>query len=75
MPFYQYSCKDCGKDFEVFSKTAGQMPSVSCRFCGSKNVEKRLSNFFVPGSRSSSSADSTGFGSCPGCCNGSCPMN
>ncbi|NDV18854.1 zinc ribbon domain-containing protein [Pseudodesulfovibrio sp. JC047] len=41
MPIYEYTCQDCGTNFEelVFSQDA----AVPCPNCGSEKTEKQLS--------------------------------
>lgn len=50
MPIYEYKCKKCGKEFEVFQGIAD--PAVkSCRFCkGSVHKLMSLSSFHLKGS-------------------------
>jgi putative FmdB family regulatory protein len=50
MPIYEYKCKKCGKEFEVFQRVADD-PVVSCRFCrGSVEKMMSLSSFHLKGS-------------------------
>jgi len=41
MPIYEYTCKECGREFEelVFS----QKDAVACPRCGSRNTGKLMS--------------------------------
>lgn len=50
MPIYEYKCKKCGKEFEVFQGITDS-PVKSCRFCQG-TVEKlmSLSSFHLKGS-------------------------
>ncbi len=50
MPIYEYKCKKCGKDFEVFQGVAD--PGVkSCKFCrGPVRKLMSLSSFHLKGS-------------------------
>ncbi|HAR98049.1 MAG TPA: zinc ribbon domain-containing protein [Syntrophales bacterium] len=50
MPIYEYKCKKCGKEFEVFQHMSD--PAVkSCRFCkGPVNKLMSLSSFHLKGS-------------------------
>ncbi len=50
MPIYEYKCKKCGKEFEVFQGITD--PAVkSCRFCkGSVHKLMSLSSFHLKGS-------------------------
>jgi len=50
MPIYEYQCKKCGKDFEVFQGVSD--PAVkSCKFCrGAVRKMMSLSSFHLKGS-------------------------
>jgi putative FmdB family regulatory protein len=50
MPIYEYKCKKCGKEFEMFQGIAD--PAVkSCRFCrGPVHKLMSLSSFHLKGS-------------------------
>ncbi len=50
MPIYEYKCKKCGKEFEVFQHMSD--PAVkSCRFCkGPVSKLMSLSSFHLKGS-------------------------
>ncbi len=46
MPFYEFSCKKCKKQYEdrcAFDPT-GKYPKIVCPECGSKSKEKLISN-------------------------------
>jgi len=65
MPIYEYSCRDCGAEFE---KLVGPQVAVACPSCASSQVIRRISLVGVrAGSR---------FGGAPsgpaGCCGGGC---
>jgi putative FmdB family regulatory protein len=55
MPFYEYGCSDCGKDFSLFLtlKELDSPPGVVCPHCGSDNVSRKISGFFAKTSRKS----------------------
>jgi len=59
MPFYEYQCKDCGKQFEQLVSISQADQKQICPCCGGKNTEKQLSVFAA---KSSSSAGSSGGG-------------
>jgi putative FmdB family regulatory protein len=42
MPIYEYSCPDCGHDFEVIQKFSDD-PIKDCPTCKAANVKKRIS--------------------------------
>jgi putative FmdB family regulatory protein len=50
MPIYEYKCKKCGSEFEVFQKITDSGPK-SCKFCrGPVNRLISLSSFQLQGS-------------------------
>ena len=51
MPIYEYTCGDCGRDFEALVRGAEQ---PECPRCGKSNLLKRLS---VPAAHVAGSAD------------------
>ena len=55
MPAYEYLCKDCSKEFTVFLtfKEFEAKPKITCPHCGSDNVQKKMTSFFVKTSRKS----------------------
>ena len=55
MPVYEYTCKDCGKEFTVFLtiKEFEANPKIKCPHCGSDHVEKKLSAFMTKTSKKS----------------------
>lgn len=42
MPIYEYSCPDCGHDFEALQKFSDD-PVRDCPKCNAANVKKRIS--------------------------------
>ncbi len=55
MPVYEYTCKDCGKEFTVFLtiKEFEVNPKIKCPHCESDHVEKKLSAFMTKTSKKS----------------------
>ena len=50
MPIYEYKCKKCGKEFEMFQGIADPA-AKSCKFCkGSVHKLMSLSSFHLKGS-------------------------
>ena len=71
MPIYEYTCKDCGSDFELLIRGAEK---PKCPTCGKAHLTK---SFSVPAAHSASSTKElpcreTGCGM--GGCGGMCPM-
>jgi len=50
MPIYEYSCRDCGKEFEKLMRMSA--PPPPCPACRSERVRKRVSaaSFVLKGS-------------------------
>jgi putative FmdB family regulatory protein len=70
MPIYEYTCRECGKQFEQLVRGDS---TPECPACQSTRLEKMLSAFAV----SSGNADSATEETCGRCGNapGSCMMN
>jgi putative FmdB family regulatory protein len=71
MPIFEYSCLDCGQDFETIVFKSNER--VCCPQCKKENLEKKMSKFafkgtdrFV-GTGSSSSCGSCSSGNCSSC--------
>lgn len=64
MPIFEYSCNDCGSQFDILHKGAENPELIQCPDCKSRSASKKFSSF----------AASTGTGSvpAPGCETGSC---
>lgn len=69
MPVYTYVCKDCGEKFDLLIGVTSEKVELKCKKCGSKNIQKILSEFSVGNSdgKSSSSGSSCPTGTCPTC--------
>jgi putative FmdB family regulatory protein len=70
MPIYEYSCRDCGREFEAFV-TAARVPM--CPACQSQALERQLSVFAVSTGSSGTASNSVPCGACgdprgPGAC-------
>jgi putative FmdB family regulatory protein len=70
MPIYEYTCRDCGKQFEELVRSDSQ---PECPACHGQHLEKMLSAFAV----SSDSGADTGEPTCGACgkAPGSCMVN
>lgn len=54
MPLYEYTCKDCNKDFAVVLTLAEhERGQVACPHCKGKNVEQKPATFFAVTSKKS----------------------
>jgi putative FmdB family regulatory protein len=45
MPLYEYTCRDCGKRFEVLQRLGAGSDGLTCPACGARNVVKQFSTF------------------------------
>ncbi len=43
MPIYEFSCQNCGKEFEVLLKSRDEISQVKCPKCGSSDVKRLMS--------------------------------
>ncbi|UCG77595.1 MAG: zinc ribbon domain-containing protein [Nitrospirota bacterium] len=61
MPIYEYSCNNCGKEFEllVFGSSA-----VSCPHCENSDITKKMSTFGMSGVDKPFAGTDTGCTSC-----------
>jgi putative FmdB family regulatory protein len=49
MPVYEYHCDKCGKNFDLFVRSATRESEPKCPQCGSSEVKKAISLFGVGG--------------------------
>ena len=49
MPFYEYVCKSCGKDFVLLQSMSAKEEETSCPYCDDRNCKKMLSSFSTSG--------------------------
>lgn len=49
MPIYEYHCENCGRDFDLFVRSATKRSEPECPHCGSTKVKKAVSLFGVGG--------------------------
>ena len=64
MPTYEFQCKACENQFEVFTSMSGKN-RVKCPCCGDPDLKEVYGAFFVGGDVSNPGA---GTGSCHGDC-------
>ena len=55
MPFYEYMCGACGKDFVLLQSLTAKEEDTVCPYCDQKKAKKLLSKFSSAGSGSSCS--------------------
>lgn len=61
MPIYEYTCEQCGKDFDYLAKSmAASADLVPCPSCGSGKTKRRLSVPMVRAQEGSSSGHAHG---------------
>ena len=49
MPFYEYVCEACGKDFVLLQSMGVKAADTSCPYCNEKKARKVVSKFSSPG--------------------------
>jgi len=54
MPFYEYVCEACGKDFVLLQSMTSKAEDTSCPYCNEKKAKKVLSKFSAAGTGSGS---------------------
>lgn len=72
MPIYEYTCRQCGEDFEELVRNAAHEKELTCTACDSAQIERRLSVPAAPQS-SGSAAPACDTGLPIGC--GQCATN
>ena len=45
MPLYEYTCRECGRRFEVLQRVGSDGTGVTCPGCGTGHVTKQFSTF------------------------------
>jgi putative FmdB family regulatory protein len=54
MPFYEYVCNACNKDFVLLQSMSAKTEDTTCPYCNEKNARKVVSKFSSPGGDHSS---------------------
>lgn len=49
MPFYEYVCESCGKDFVLLQSMGAKEQDTVCPYCSEKKAKKMLSKFSAGG--------------------------
>ena len=65
MPVYEYRCKECGENFDLFVRSAAQQNAPNCPKCKSLQVKKAISLFGVGGASGNSKLNAVSCGSGP----------
>ncbi len=45
MPLYEFTCLDCGAEFESLVRKASETADVRCPACDGKKLEEKVSSF------------------------------
>jgi putative FmdB family regulatory protein len=53
MPFYEYQCEACGKDFVLLQSMTAKPEDTNCPYCNEKKAKKLVSKFSSPGAEGS----------------------
>lgn len=64
MPIYEYSCKKCGKNFEVLQRMGEGAEGLSCPSCGESELSKKFSTFAAGSAQTTASAAGGGAPAC-----------
>lgn len=56
MPIYEYSCQECGNNFEKFVRSISTPVQAICPACGGQQVKKGFSTFGLASSSGPSPA-------------------
>ncbi len=67
MPIYEYTCKQCQKQFETLVRSMSSTAPVKCPECGSENTARTLSVFAVGSEQGSRSTPASQPGLCGRC--------
>ncbi len=62
MPFYEYVCQSCGKDFVLLQSMTAKAEDTICPYCNEKKAKKMLSTFSSGGGDHTSCSTSWGGG-------------
>lgn len=62
MPFYEYTCEACNKDFVLLQSMTAKADDTACPYCNEKKAKKLISKFSSGGSVCSVGGHSWGGG-------------
>ncbi len=71
MPVYEYTCKECGYQFDSLRQMKDADQPIPCKHCQSLDTRRKLSTFFSQSEGRSIGPQASGCG-CGGCSGGSC---
>jgi putative FmdB family regulatory protein len=69
MPIYEYTCEECGNEFELL---VFRNDEPECPQCGSKKPVKKMSSFGFSVNHQFKSASTGSGGGCAGCTSSNC---
>ena len=61
MPFYEYICEACGKNFVLLQSMTAKAEDTACPYCNEKKAKKMVSHFSSSGSGEHASCGSGGY--------------
>ncbi len=62
MPFYEYLCESCGKDFVLLQSISDKAENTACPYCDQKKAKKIVSQFSSYGSGAACSTGGSAWG-------------
>ncbi len=62
MPFYEYVCEACGRDFVLLQSITAKAEDTACPYCDAKKAKKSLSKFSSLGGEHSACSVGSGWG-------------
>ncbi len=62
MPFYEYVCEACGRDFVLLQSITTKAEDTACPYCNEKKSKKQISKFSSYGSGASCSTSGLSWG-------------
>ncbi len=62
MPFYEYVCDACGKDFVLLQSITSKAEDTACPYCNEKKAKKMVSKFSSVGGDHSACSTGSSWG-------------
>jgi putative FmdB family regulatory protein len=75
MPIYEYTCKECGTQFDTLRSMKDADKPIECKDCHSYHTTRNLSLFVAKSGGHAVAGTSGGCGGCSGGSCGSCHNN